>query len=62
MWRSDDKKSKTSYLQPQQLGLLEHRIANLETIVSSNDFDLQRKIKQLDSSESAGFFQDNGKA
>lgn len=49
VWRSDDKKSKTSYLQHQQVELLEQRIANLETIVSSNDFELQTKIKQLSS-------------
>ncbi|NWF59252.1 MAG: hypothetical protein HXY43_08085 [Fischerella sp.] len=62
VWRSDDQKSRTNYLQPQQLQKLEQRIENLETIVSSNDFDLQRKIKQLEPSESAGLFRDNGKA
>ena len=48
VWRSDDKKSK-GYLQQQQVELLEQRIANLETIASSDDVDLLRKIKQLES-------------
>ncbi|MBU7585790.1 MAG: hypothetical protein KAF91_23400 [Nostoc sp. TH1S01] len=51
IWRADDKKSKAGYLQPQQLELLEQRIANLETIVSHDEFDLQRKIKQLETSD-----------
>lgn len=53
VWRSDEKKSKTNYLQQQQVELLEQRIADLETIVSSNDFDLQMKIKQLSSDRKA---------
>ncbi|MBD2441446.1 hypothetical protein [Nostoc sp. FACHB-110] len=48
IWRSDDKKSKAGYLQPQQVELLEQRIANLETIVSHEEFDLKMKIKQLE--------------
>lgn len=48
IWRSDDKKSKAAYLQPQQVELLEQRIANLETIVSNEEFDLKMKIKQLE--------------
>ncbi|BBD60146.1 hypothetical protein NIES2109_29410 [Nostoc sp. HK-01] len=51
IWRADDKKSKAASLQPQQLKLLEQRIANLETIVSNEEFDLQKKIKQLESSD-----------
>ncbi len=62
VWRSDDKKSKSNYLQPQHLELLEQRLANLETIVSSDDLDLQKKIKQLESSKSAGSIRDNRKA
>ncbi|ARV62111.1 hypothetical protein BZZ01_28885 [Nostocales cyanobacterium HT-58-2] len=51
VWRSDDKKSKTHSLAQQKVELLEQRIANLETIVSSDDFDLRMKIKQLESSD-----------
>ncbi|MBE9207726.1 hypothetical protein IQ244_14605 [Nostoc sp. LEGE 06077] len=51
IWRSDEKKSKAADLQPQQLELLEQRIANLETIVSHEEFDLQNKIKQLEVSD-----------
>ncbi|MDM9385810.1 hypothetical protein QUB80_34725 [Chlorogloeopsis sp. ULAP01] len=62
VWRSDDKKSKANYLSPQKLQYLEQRIANLETIISSDDLDLQRKIKSLESSESADFLRENHKA
>ncbi len=48
VWRSEEKKSKTNYLQQQQVELLEQRLANLETIVSIDDLDLQRKIKKLE--------------
>jgi hypothetical protein len=51
VWRSDDKKSKNNYLPQEKVELLEQRIANLETIVSSDDFDLLMKIKQLKSSD-----------
>ncbi|BAY25804.1 hypothetical protein NIES2100_56120 [Calothrix sp. NIES-2100] len=51
VWRPDDKKSQPKYLQQQQIELLETRIANLETIISSNDFDLQMKFKNLEASE-----------
>lgn len=51
VWRGDEKKSKPNYLQQQQIELLETRIANLETIISSNDFDLHMKIQQLEASE-----------
>lgn len=53
VWRSDDKKSKSSSLPQQKVELLEQRIANLETIVSSEDFDLRMKIKQLELSDRA---------
>jgi hypothetical protein len=51
VWRSDEKKSQPNYLPQQQIELLETRIANLETIISSNDFDLHMKIKHLEASE-----------
>lgn len=53
VWRSDDKKSKSNSLPQQKVELLEQRIANLETIVSSEDFDLRMKIKQLEVSDRA---------
>ena len=53
VWRSDDKKSKSNSLAQQKVELLEQRIANLETIVSSEDFDLRMKIKQLEVSDRA---------
>lgn len=53
VWRSDDKKSKSNSLPQQKVELLEQRIANLETIVSSEDFDLRMKIKQLELSDRA---------
>jgi hypothetical protein len=53
VWRSDDKKSKSNSLPEQKVELLEQRIANLETIVSSEDFDLRMKIKQLEVSDRA---------
>ncbi len=53
VWRSDDKKSKSNSLPEQKVELLEQRIANLETIVSSEDFDLRMKIKQLELSDRA---------
>lgn len=49
VWRSDNKNSKTKYLSEQKVELLEQRIAHLETIVSSEDFDFLMKLKQLDS-------------
>ncbi|ALF53395.1 hypothetical protein ACX27_11970 [Nostoc piscinale CENA21] len=51
IWRNDEKKSPPGALQSQQLELLEQRIANLETIVSHEEFDLQMKIKQLETSD-----------
>ncbi|MEC4817222.1 MAG: hypothetical protein SAK29_28725 [Scytonema sp. PMC 1069.18] len=49
VWRSEHKKYQTNALPLQTVELLEQRIANLETIVSSEDFDLKMKIKQLES-------------
>ena len=51
VWRSGEPQSNSKYLQLPQVELLEQRIANLETILSSDDLDLQRKIKQLESSD-----------
>ncbi len=54
VWRSDEQKSKTNYLQQQQIELLEERLANLETIVSSDDLNLQMKIKQIEARDTFG--------
>ncbi len=51
VWRSGDKKSQTE-LAPSQLQQIEQRLANLETIVGSDDLDLRLKIKQLESGDS----------
>lgn len=51
VWRSDDKKSPSKSLSGQSIKILEQRIANLETIVSSEEFDLHKKIKQLESND-----------
>ncbi|MDB9375601.1 hypothetical protein [Nodularia sphaerocarpa] len=48
VWRSDEKKSTDQDLSPQQLEILQQRLANLETIVSSDEFDLNMKIKKLE--------------
>jgi hypothetical protein len=53
VWRSDDKKYQNKVLSPEQVELLEHRLANLETIVSGEDYDLRMKIKQLEADEKA---------
>ncbi|MEH2080964.1 MAG: hypothetical protein V7K89_13470 [Nostoc sp.] len=53
VWRSDEQ-SKTNYLQQQQMELLEQRLANLETIVSSDDLNLQMKIKQIEARDTFG--------
>ncbi|WP_066377675.1 MULTISPECIES: hypothetical protein [unclassified Anabaena] len=50
VWR-DDKKSPSHSLSRRQVELLEQRIANLETIISSDDLELHRKIQQLESSK-----------
>lgn len=51
VWRSDVKKYQNQILSPQQVEL-EQRIADLETIVSGDDFDLRMKIKRLHANES----------
>jgi hypothetical protein len=55
IWHSDERKSKVADLQPQQLELLEQRIANLETIVSHEEFDLNLKIKQLEAGDRSNY-------
>ena len=62
VWHHEDKKLKPKHLSSQKLQHLEQRIANLETIISSDDFDLQRKIKSLESSDSADFLRENHQA
>ncbi|MBW4567108.1 MAG: hypothetical protein KME31_03505 [Tolypothrix carrinoi HA7290-LM1] len=52
VWRSGDKKYQNKLLSPQQVELLEQRIADLETIVSGEEFDLRMKIKRLQAKES----------
>lgn len=53
IWRSDEKKSKPTYFPVQQIELLEQRIADLETIVSSDESDLHQKIQRLESDVTA---------
>lgn len=51
VWRSDDKKPSSPSLSEKNFATLEQRIANLETIVSSDDWELYKKIQQLESSD-----------
>lgn len=51
VWRSDEKRLQTKYLQQQQVELLEQRIANLETIVSTDDHEVRMKLQQLNASD-----------
>ncbi|TVP59839.1 MAG: hypothetical protein EA343_18855 [Nodularia sp. (in: Bacteria)] len=48
VWRAEENKSTSPDLLSQQLEILQQRLANLETIVSSEDFDLNNKIKNLE--------------
>jgi hypothetical protein len=59
VWRSNEKKSITNSMQTQQLQQIEKRIANLETIVISDELGLQRKFQQIESRKSAGFLGEN---
>jgi hypothetical protein len=47
VWRNDDKKSPSHSFPAQRIERLEQRIANLETIVSSDELDLHTKIQKL---------------
>lgn len=52
VWQSSDKKSQNSLLQPSKVNELEERIANLETIAAESDeLDLHKRIKQLESNK-----------
>ncbi len=51
VWHSDEKKLKSQVLLSQQLETLQQRLANLETIVSSDDFELNQKIKDIEITE-----------
>lgn len=57
VWRSDDKKYKGNQLAPQQVELLEQRLRDLEAIVSSEDYDLKKRLSLLES-ENNGKYQD----
>ncbi|WP_193195017.1 hypothetical protein [Nostoc sp. MG11] len=54
VWRSDEKRLQTKYLQQQQVELLKQRIANLETIVSTDDHEVRMKLQQLKASDAYG--------
>lgn len=49
VWRSSDNQSKNNPLLTNSVKELEQRVANLEIICSSQELDLQNKIKQLES-------------
>ena len=49
VWRSSVNQSKNSPLLTNSVKELEQRVANLEIICSSQELDLQNKIKQLES-------------
>jgi hypothetical protein len=52
VWQSSEqKKYQNSLLQSSNVKELEERIANLETIVSRDDLDLERRIKQIESND-----------
>ncbi|MBW4643726.1 MAG: hypothetical protein KME23_12180 [Goleter apudmare HA4340-LM2] len=62
VWRADQKKLQLTPVQQQRVELLEQRIANLETIVSSEELDLLKKIKELEFRESNQFTLPNNQA
>jgi hypothetical protein len=51
VWQSSDKKSPLGTFSPNKVEALEERIANLETIVGSEQINLQRQLNQLDASD-----------
>jgi hypothetical protein len=51
VWNSDEKKAQNKFLQQQQIELLERRIGDLETIISSDDLDLRVKLKIIEASQ-----------
>jgi hypothetical protein len=53
IWRADERKTKPPYFSGQEIELLEHRVANLETIISNDDSYLNQKIQCLESDVTA---------
>lgn len=51
VWQPSDKKSRNNALQSTQVEALEERIANLETIVSGDELNLQGRIQRLEMSD-----------
>jgi hypothetical protein len=51
VWRSKEDKNFSQITEIQTTELLEKRIADLETIISSSDFDLEQKLKKLEGSD-----------
>lgn len=49
VWRKSDNQPKISPLLPNTIKALEQRVSNLEIICSSQELDLQSKIRQLES-------------
>ena len=49
VWRNSDNQPRNSPLLTNNVKELEQRVANLEIICSSQELDLQKKIKQLES-------------
>ncbi|MBW4649424.1 MAG: hypothetical protein KME06_12170 [Kastovskya adunca ATA6-11-RM4] len=51
VWQPSNKKFRNNALQATQVEALEERIANLETIVSSDELNLQGRIQRLEMSD-----------
>jgi len=52
VWKSSDKNSGNSNLSlPNSVEALEERIANLETIIGSEDINFRRRLHQVDTSD-----------
>ena len=51
VWRSSNNQSNNSLLLTHKIKELEQRLANLEIICSSQELDLQNKIRQLESKD-----------
>jgi hypothetical protein len=51
VWRGSDNQSRNKPLLTNSIKELEQRVANLETICSNQELDLQNKIKQLESKD-----------
>ena len=48
VWRSKEDQTYSQITEIQKTELLEKRIADLETIISSSDFELQERLKKLE--------------